>query len=542
MSLVKQLDNLFSNDILLENIEKKKPFLMQQIINGLKKGKIKTSGNYKIRPDTTLEDHIFNWISNHDPSQVDSKGKKSDYVNYILSWLLDGSIIFPEDTSKVNAAIDKIIKIKNNNPKRLQEILKNNQGKLTLKDLNSIKADEIELNDYEQKLLKDYSELENVWENGPYKIYKIKQFIEAEGMTDKYCEGERVHKFFAFTKWCVRCEETFNQYFEDESTGDILPFYMVLNNNKREALLHFGTAQAKDINDDSVDISLLHKLKPFLNDHIQEINFSESGELSDALNHNIFDADLLLNSFEKNGLPRDDYEGYEAKDVIETLLTAYFKQKPISERMVNFALKYSAKTLFEFYSKNGITITNDMVEYLESLNAEELSEYVTLLSESEITDTMWEKLLKDDETFSDTLKQFRSYSLLILPKRIKEYLFKFLKKNVYVRNIVGYIGNIVKHSNTKELQEEFDERIVKYLIELMKELRKDRMDYEEEIVARILREYLVKITSEYKNYSKLPYAKEIHDILMPFYGKEFKEKGFTGQEGLKEALNRMFYK
>jgi hypothetical protein len=81
-----------------------------------------------------------------------------------------------------------------------------------------------------------------------YALEDGRYYISSKTMDELYKVEYGFVKMF-LPKYCVE-EVNCNNYEEE--------FYLVLKNNKREALLHFGTAQAKDTGDDSLDIEVLN--------------------------------------------------------------------------------------------------------------------------------------------------------------------------------------------------------------------------------------------------------------------------------------------
>ena len=203
----------YSKISLVENIEKKKKYILKQL------------------DDYDNAEEIIKWIAKADPVSVKSGGKKTPFVNDILNWFLNGKIRLPEDIETTREALT----IYNNAKQQGQTKPVSEYG-----SPGEIRRE----HESESDDPNDYGNIaELVAQDGEYKMYRI----------DDYDQGKIC---FADSGWCVKDEEHFDEYDP--------PFYMVTKGKKRYALLHKDSYSAKDVYDDSLTMDLAKPIEKFI--------------------------------------------------------------------------------------------------------------------------------------------------------------------------------------------------------------------------------------------------------------------------------------
>jgi hypothetical protein len=204
--------------VLYENIEKKKPYIIQTLTDaGIKD-----------------QDNIISYIVKADPIASKSGGKKTPFVNLILKWLINNKIKFPEDIKTVSEVLGKANDLVNNKGVKLDINNYESPGDLR-KDVNE-KLGVVEKGAY------DYLEL--VDQIPGFKLYKINNWEEGEIA-------------FKDSGWCAQHKEHFDHYKP--------PYFMVVtDSDKRYALIHKDSKQIKDVHDNSLTIDKATPIKKFI--------------------------------------------------------------------------------------------------------------------------------------------------------------------------------------------------------------------------------------------------------------------------------------
>jgi len=165
---------------LFENIEKKRKYLLRQL------------------EEYENKEEIIQWLVDADPVAVKSKGKKTPFVNDILSWFLNGKIILPEDIETTKEALTIYNKAKQDGPvKSASEY--DSPGQIRREIENNV-----------TNLNYDVAEL--VDQDGEFKMYRIDDY-DTQG---KIC--------FENSGWCVQHKNHFLEY------GP--PFFMITKGKK----------------------------------------------------------------------------------------------------------------------------------------------------------------------------------------------------------------------------------------------------------------------------------------------------------------------
>lgn len=232
--------------LLNENVEKKKPFLLPEIkkyiLNQYKKEYLdnlpdKEKEEFESNVNSSAEE-VYEYICETDPVANRSGGKKSPFINQILKWWKENSIIFPEDIQTVSETLNKYNELANTG--KIKQPLTDFRTPGDLRE----KIDEILGID---KNPNEYP-VEVVATNGNIKLYRINKF-DAEG---DIC--------FANSGWCVQHKHMFDTYKP--------PYYMATEmrdgKEKRLALMHVDSKQIKDVHDRQVSGDIVEKIKPFV--------------------------------------------------------------------------------------------------------------------------------------------------------------------------------------------------------------------------------------------------------------------------------------
>jgi hypothetical protein len=203
--------------VIYENIEKKKPYIIQTLTDaGIK------------------DQNIINYLVKADPIAAKSGGKKTPFINLILKWLINNKIKLPEDIDTVSEVLGKANDLVNNKGVKLDINNYESPGDLR-KDVND-KLGVVEKGAY------DYLELVN--QIPGYKLYKV----------DSWEEGKVA---FKDSGWCVQRKNHFNNYKP--------PYFMVVtSDDKRYALMHKNSNSIKDVHDNSLTIDKAIPIKKFI--------------------------------------------------------------------------------------------------------------------------------------------------------------------------------------------------------------------------------------------------------------------------------------
>ena len=179
------------------------------------------------------QNDIINHINkrkNEIKEQVNSITDNPQYQSWIYEMLINKSIIFPEDIEKTQETIKSYAKISksSNLPKEYKNIF-------YFKSFN-------ELYSILSKYGKDYSSKNKIFNFGENEVIYNKNDISIAKLMD----FNKSEFLLQGTNWCVKYINSFNRYKP--------PYYIVAQNNKKTALIHFPTKQFKDIDDNSYQI------------------------------------------------------------------------------------------------------------------------------------------------------------------------------------------------------------------------------------------------------------------------------------------------
>lgn len=167
-------------------------------------------------------DEILQSIFNCDPVAKKTNGKKSPFAFQIVHWMNNKTIILPEDEDGIYETLQRY-----NNCLQLGSVPPitdfQSPGEVN-KCLDTLFGQN---NEKPQKF--DYLTVYSVV--GDYIIYQVDTWEQAE-------------KAFADSGWCVKN----NSFFENYKA----PYHMVVKDDKRVALFHRGSGQAKDTYNDTV--------------------------------------------------------------------------------------------------------------------------------------------------------------------------------------------------------------------------------------------------------------------------------------------------
>ena len=241
---------------LMENVEAKRPHIIKRL---------EAAG---------IEDHddVIDGLVQADPTARRSNGKKTPFVNVILSWVIAGTTIFPEDIEVTHDLLAKYEKLPAGSKKPIDQYK-------SFSDLYDDISD-----DEEERSYGDVAEL--VAEEGRFKMYRIDNWEQSE-----FC--------FKDSGWCVRYKENFDEY------GP--PYFMVTKGNKRYALLHEENNEAKDVTNTPLTLELAKPIKSMI-----EMVWPRGGYKNDLFKIAGFWPEQL------ERLKRDTWYAYEhAKEVIK---------------------------------------------------------------------------------------------------------------------------------------------------------------------------------------------------------------------------------
>jgi len=204
----------YSRIYLLENLENKKKYLLSKL------------------QDYDNPEEVLDWIAKTDPVAVKSKNKKTPFVNQILIWFLNDKIRLPEDINTTKEALILYNKAKQSG---------------SVKPITDYQSPGEIRQDFDETDIEatddQYNVAELVDQHNGFKMYKIDNWDQG-----KIC--------FADSGWCVKDQEWFSQYNP--------PFYMITRGNKRYALLHKDTYQAKDVYDDTLTLEKARPIKELI--------------------------------------------------------------------------------------------------------------------------------------------------------------------------------------------------------------------------------------------------------------------------------------
>lgn len=168
-------------------------------------------------------DHIYQC----DPVCQETNGKKSPFVNKILEWFNNKTVILPEDISDVNSILKKY-----NSCKQLENMPPIDSFN-TIGDVMKYISEKYG-NDIDE--ISAYSFLSCIKKIGNYSLYEVNTWEEAKVA-------------FADSGWCVKTQSTYESY---ASNGN---FILVVKGNKRFALCQPCSYQIKNVYDNSVSES-----------------------------------------------------------------------------------------------------------------------------------------------------------------------------------------------------------------------------------------------------------------------------------------------
>jgi hypothetical protein len=200
---------------------------------------------------------IMKQLMDLDPVAAKSGGKRSPYIDKIVEWGLQGHIDMFWDTGGMAYTLAKYHELKHNQKMDLPSI-----EDLTYEDLSQI-ADKWTYHPHTNELVeKDvspttgYSGLELMDEvtvdNDRYSVYELIEF------------NPNTQKALCDSGWCVKDEDTFNDYME---TGPLYIFTKQAGGSrteKRYGLAHRGNFELRDINNDTMSVEYAAPLKELL--------------------------------------------------------------------------------------------------------------------------------------------------------------------------------------------------------------------------------------------------------------------------------------
>ena len=173
-----------------------------------------------------IDETFADYLMDADPVAQNTGGKKTPYVNYILKWLLNGSIEFPRDISKIKKHLVKYQK------------LIHNKG-ATLPDLDSI-------DDASQliQIITDYDDTTAYEKLANKKLPDIVPGVETYRL-DTWEESEDL---LADSGWCVNERAKFEHYEP--------PLFLITrlkgNTRKKLALFNIQTGEFRDVKNEPV--------------------------------------------------------------------------------------------------------------------------------------------------------------------------------------------------------------------------------------------------------------------------------------------------
>ena len=186
-----------------------------------------------------IDETFADYLMDADPVAQNTGGKKTPYINYILKWLLNGSLEFPRDISKIKVHLVKYQK------------LIHNKG-ATLPDLDSI-------DDANQliQIITDYNDTTAYERLANKKLPDIVPGVETYRL-DTWEESEDL---LVDSGWCINKEPQFNHYEP--------PFFVMVrlkgDTRKRLALFNVQTGEFRNIKNEPVQEA--EALAPII-DHI----------------------------------------------------------------------------------------------------------------------------------------------------------------------------------------------------------------------------------------------------------------------------------
>lgn len=207
---------------------------------------------------TTRINDILNWIYQSDPIAVKTKGRKAPFTDQILTWFENGVIRLPEDVETTNDTLTKY------------SYYRNNVG--TFPDGEKVKS----IDQYESPgRIREHINVETegkydiaklVMTHGLFKVYEIDNWE-----TGRIC--------FADSGWCVQNQDMFEDY--------VPPYFMIIHNNKRYALVHVDSGQIKDVHDnplsEELGIPILPIILKLFEGHYRKLLVPETGNIADGI-------------------------------------------------------------------------------------------------------------------------------------------------------------------------------------------------------------------------------------------------------------------
>lgn len=183
--------------------------------------------------------------------QINEITNNPQYISWIYNLLSLKKLIFPEDIDKTKSVLLKYTKIKLSElfPKEYKNILEFKSFGELFKIVSEYSK---ELSSGNRVI--DFGNNEVVYNQKGIKIVKLMKYNDCDYLTKD-------------TGWCIQQENYFNHYKP--------PFYMIVQNDKKIALLHLESQQFKDIHDEPIkemDENLTNVMLNFLNQNKISIN------------------------------------------------------------------------------------------------------------------------------------------------------------------------------------------------------------------------------------------------------------------------------